>query len=84
MGTQTLKSADVDGLALAILTLGRELWVVKDRLKCLEDYMESKGMLPPLAVDHYSLSETQAQSGRAALDVFVSALASTMSGTSVP
>ena len=38
--TPNLRDADVDRLGKALLTLARELWIVKDRQKILEAVLE--------------------------------------------
>jgi len=73
-----LKAEDVNGLGLAVMALSRELWVVKDRLKTLESYMESKGMLPPVAIDTHQLNEQQSSEMQRDLDRFVDGLAAQM------
>jgi hypothetical protein len=53
MNSLNLKPADMDRLGQALLTLTKELWVVKDRLRVMESALSDAGVMPPDAVDSY-------------------------------
>jgi hypothetical protein len=51
MGDANLQPEDIDRLGQALLTLTRELWVVKDRMRVLEAALANAGVLGVNAVD---------------------------------
>lgn len=51
MAGNNLRAEDIDKLGQALLTLTRELWVVKDRVRVLEAALVDAGSLTPDAVD---------------------------------
>jgi len=53
-----LKPADLDRLGQALLTLTKELWVVKDRVKVLEAALAEAGVIPPDAADSFQPDNT--------------------------
>jgi len=65
-----LKTADIDQLGKAIITLAQELWVVKDRQRVLEAALADKGILTSELLDNWEpgveLADTL-QKDRAAL-----------------
>jgi hypothetical protein len=61
-GTKFLGPDQVDDLARAVLTLAREVWVLRDRQRVLEAVLGDKGIDVAQAVEHYQPSaELQAQ-----------------------
>lgn len=54
---ETLADWQVGDLGLAVLTLTRELWVVKDRLRILEAVLEDHGIDAHQAIERYQPSE---------------------------
>ncbi len=62
MSGLNLKPEDLDRLGQAVLTLTKELWVMKDRVKVLEAALGKAGVLAPDAVDTFqpdaALNET--------------------------
>ena len=57
MSEQNLRPEDIDKLGQALLTLTRELWVVKDRLRVLEAALADAEVIPPDAADTYQPDE---------------------------
>ena len=57
MTDRVLKTEDLDRLGQAVLTLTKELWVLKDRQRILEAALADKGMLEPGAVDAHEPDE---------------------------
>jgi hypothetical protein len=51
--TPNLRNDDIDRLGKALLTLARELWVVKDRQKVLEAVLEEKGVAVAELLENY-------------------------------
>jgi len=49
----SLTPEDIDRLGQAFLSLTREVWVLKDRLRVLEAVLRDAGLLVPGAVDSY-------------------------------
>jgi len=50
---QILKESDIDKIGLALITLTKELWVVKDRQRILEAALEDKGIISSSLIDNY-------------------------------
>lgn len=75
---ETLADWQVGDLGLALLTLTRELWVVKDRMRILEAVLEDHGIDAHQAIERYqpdeALSTQLAQDGEALAARIVSAL----------
>ena len=57
MSNANLRAVDMDRLGQALLTLTKELWVTKDRLRTLEAALIDGGTLTPDAVERYQPSE---------------------------
>jgi len=57
MSNANLRAVDMDRLGQALLTLTKELWVAKDRLRTLEAALVDNGTLAPDAVARYQPSE---------------------------
>ena len=57
MSNANLRAADMDRLGQALLTLTKELWVTKDRLRTLEAALVDSGTLTPDAVARYQPNE---------------------------
>ncbi|MFA3791212.1 hypothetical protein AB6T38_08840 [Aliiglaciecola sp. SL4] len=55
---ETLNEADTGGLAMALLTLTQELWVLTDRVRVLEAVLEQKGIEIHDQVDRFQPDET--------------------------
>jgi len=53
MSKDNLRAEDLDRLGQAIITLAKELWVVKDRVRILEATLAGAGVIPPDAVDQF-------------------------------
>jgi len=53
MSENNLRAEDLDRLGQALITLTKELWVVKDRVRVLEATLTDAGVVPPDAVDHF-------------------------------
>lgn len=51
MADANLQPEDIDRLGQALLTLTRELWIVKDRVRVLEAALAKAGVLGATAVD---------------------------------
>lgn len=51
MVNANLQPEDIDRLGQALLTLTRELWIVKDRVRVLEAALANAGVLGATAVD---------------------------------
>ena len=51
MSINNLRAEDLDKLGQALLSLTKELWVVKDRLRVLEATLAQAGVMAPDAVD---------------------------------
>ena len=53
MKTTNLQPEDIDRLAEALITLTKELWVVKDRMHVLETILAEAKLLDPDALSSY-------------------------------
>jgi hypothetical protein len=53
MTDQVLRSEDIDRLGQALITLTKELWVMKDRQCILEAALADAGVLEHGAIDRY-------------------------------
>jgi len=53
MSENNLRAEDLDRLGQALITLTKELWVVKDRVRILEATLVDAGVVPPDAVDRF-------------------------------
>ena len=53
MRTNNLRPEDLDRLGQALITLSKELWVAKDRVRLLEAALVDAGVLLPNAVDQF-------------------------------
>jgi hypothetical protein len=53
MNNTNLRPEDIDKLGQAMLTLTKELWVVKDRLRVLETTLAEAGVIAPDAADTF-------------------------------
>jgi hypothetical protein len=62
MSEHNLRAEDLDRLGQAIITMTKELWVVKDRVRILEAALAEAGVLVPDAVDKFQPGEELAQS----------------------
>ena len=51
MSKHNLRPDDLDRLGKAIITLTKELWVAKDRIRILEAALVNTGALAPGAID---------------------------------
>jgi hypothetical protein len=58
MSANNLRPEDIDKLGQALLTLTKELWVVKDRLRVLEAALTEAGAVAPNAVETYQPDES--------------------------
>jgi len=58
MTDRVLDETDIDRLGQAIITLTRELWVVKDRQRILEAALADAGILDSIALDTYEPDES--------------------------
>jgi hypothetical protein len=57
MPNDVMHSQDIDRLGEALITLAKELWIVKDRQRVLEAALVDAGFLDPSAVDTYQPDE---------------------------
>ena len=53
MSDKNLRPEDLDRLGQALITLTKELWVVKDRVRVLEATLTDAGVIVPNAVDQF-------------------------------
>jgi len=53
ISNEVLQSQDIDRLGEALITLAKEVWIVKDRQRVLEAALVDAGLLDPSAVDTY-------------------------------
>jgi hypothetical protein len=53
MSEHNLRAYDLDRLGQALITLTKELWVVKDRVRILEATLAEAGVMVPDAVDRF-------------------------------
>ncbi len=58
MSGPNLRPEDIDRLGQALLTVTQELWVVKDRVRVLEQALADAGVLPPGTVDSLQPDES--------------------------
>jgi hypothetical protein len=58
MSANNLRPEDIDKLGQALLTLTKELWVVKDRLRVLEAALTEAGTIVPNAIETYQPDES--------------------------
>jgi hypothetical protein len=57
MSSNNLRPEDIDRLGQALITLTKELWVVKDRVRVLETVLADAGVVTPDAVDTFQPDE---------------------------
>jgi hypothetical protein len=57
-----LRTEDIDRLGQALITLAKELWVVKDRVQVLEATLADAGIIAPDAVDRFQPDEEMIKS----------------------
>jgi hypothetical protein len=62
MSEQNLRAEDLDRLGQALITLTKELWVVKDRVRILEATLADTGVIVPDAVDRFQPDTTLSES----------------------
>jgi hypothetical protein len=79
MNEPVLKTEDVDRLGHALLTLTKELWVLRDRQRILEAALEEAGVLPAGVVDAYEPGETLKAALRAERRQLIDAVLDTLS-----
>ncbi len=53
MSDRVLKTEDTDRLAQAVITLTKELWVLKDRQRILEAALQDAGVMDPATIESY-------------------------------
>ena len=53
MSELNLRTEDLDRLGQALITLTKELWVIKDRQKILEAALAEAGVVLPDTIDKY-------------------------------
>jgi len=58
-GVQALTADQIDHLGLALITLAKELWVMKDRQMLMEAFLMQKGLLPDLEMQQPSAELAQ-------------------------
>jgi len=58
MNASVLEKTDVDQLAKALLSLAREVWVLKDRQRILEAALEEAGVVTADLIDAWQPDET--------------------------
>lgn len=59
--TANLRADDIDRLGKALLSLSRELWVVKDRLCILEAALAGEGIIAADLIDEFQPDEALQQ-----------------------
>ncbi len=57
MSELNLRAEDVDRLGQALITLTKELWVVKDRLQILEAVLAEAGVIGADTIDRFQPNE---------------------------
>ena len=62
MSEQNLRAEDLDRMGQALITLTKELWVVKDRVRILEAKLADAGVMAPDAVDRFQPDATLSES----------------------
>ena len=77
----TLQEVDVGRLGQAILTLTKELWVLRDRVTVLEAVLADKGVEVTHDVDHYQPSEEMQKQLDEQSKALVEAVLGAISGT---
>jgi hypothetical protein len=74
------KPEDIDRLGQALLTLTKEVWVLRDRQRILEAMLEQAGILDPSALETFepdaALADTLATERRALIERVLAALGS--------
>jgi len=78
MSDRVLKIEDVDRLGQALLTLTKEVWVLRDRQRILEAALEDAGVLVGAAIESYEpsgkLKEALRQERRQLIDTILDTL----------
>lgn len=69
-----MKSEDIDRLSLSLLSLAREVWVLKDRQRILENLLEKKGIVAPELIDKHNPGEAEAEKTLNELKAFVDSI----------
>jgi len=58
MNDEILRGADIDRMGQALITLTKELWIVKDRQRILESVLVDSGLLSNTAIDKHQPNDT--------------------------
>ncbi len=66
-----------------IMTLASELYVLRDRQRCLEKMLAARGMLDPAELDFYKPTADEAEEIAADRDAFVASLMENVLGRQV-
>jgi hypothetical protein len=74
MNAPVLENVDVDQLAKALLSLAREVWVLKDRQRVLEAALADAGLIAADIIDTWQLDEAFSESLAAERAQFVDGL----------
>ena len=53
MSSNNLRPEDIDRLGQALITLTKELWVIKDRVRVLETVLADAGIVTPDAINTF-------------------------------
>ena len=61
MSDKNLTVEDIDRLGQALISLTKELWIVKDRQKILEAALADAGVVLPETIDKYQPDEVLSQ-----------------------
>jgi hypothetical protein len=84
MTEHVLKPEDMDRLGAALITLTREIWVLKDRQRILEAVLEDAGVLDHSRIDSYApddgLSEALKTERQQLIDSVLESMAPSSSG----
>ncbi len=64
----------IDALLSIVLSLGNEVYVLRDRMRIIETLLEAKGTISRADIDKYQQAPEEAESIRKEADAFVSRL----------
>ena len=78
MSEKLLIPEQVDGLGLSVMTLAKELWVLRDRVAVLEKILEKHGISAAEEIDAFEPDKAFETKLKAERDAFIAAVLDTL------
>jgi hypothetical protein len=76
-------NAAIDHLITAVLELGAELWVQRERVRVIERLLATHGVVTAAAIEHYRPDEAEIASARAERQAFIDRIYGAFARTTV-